>query len=333
MTARLLRILARVSAAAAVGLAGCRSAEQPLSALGRAELRLTALVAGTAVTTIVVTVTAPDIATPLVYNFRVSNEVATGTVVLTAGTDRHFRISAFDAAGIETHGADTTVTVVSGANAPLTITLQPLTGSQPIVVTIAALRVELQPSALSLVVGATGTFQAQVFDVTGTDITSQVTLVWASTNPSVASVDSSGVVTALLPGQVSIVAVTAGTAGVAALTISGAPAAIAFTTQPPARVEGNVAISPAVQVTVKDASGQPVPNATVTMAISASPWTGATLSGTTTVTAVNGVATFADLRIDKPGQGYVLRAAAGTVSTVGAPFAVGLTFQSGDAGD
>ncbi len=333
MTTRLLRTLARVSAVAAVALAGCRGAEQPPSALAPAELRLTALVAGTAVTTIVVTVTAPDIATPLVYNFHVSNEVATGTVVLTAGTDRHFRISAFDAAGIETHGADTTVTIVSGPNAPLTITLQPLTGSQPIVVTIAALRVELQPSALSLVVGTTATFRARVFDATGTDITSQVTLVWASTNPSVANVDSSGVVTALLPGQVAIVAVTAGTAGVAALTISAAPAAIVFATQPPARVEGNVAIAPAVQVTVRDASGQPVPNATVTMAISASPWPGATLSGTTTVTAVNGVATFADLRIDKPGQGYVLQAAAGTASTAAAPFAVGLTFESVDAGD
>src|SRR5439155_11769612 len=84
---------------------------------------------------------------------------------------------------------------------------------------------------------------------------------------------------------------------------------------------------------VKEAAGNLVRTPPVQMAISASPWPGATLSGTTTVTAVNGVATFADLRIDKPGRGYVLRAAAGPVSTLGAPFAVGLTFQSVDAGD
>jgi len=38
--------------------------------------------------------------------------------------------------------------------------------------------------------------------------------------------------------------------------------------------------------------------------------TGATLSGTRHLFAVNGFVTFSDLRIDKPGTGYTLRATA-----------------------
>jgi hypothetical protein len=114
---------------------------------------------------------------------------------------------------------------------------------------------------------------------------------------------------------------------------SRVPAGVAFTTQPPVRVEGNVVISPPVQVTVRDASGNAVPHAVVRVAVDASPWGEAKLRGTTVVRAENGVASFADLRIDRPGQGYTLRATSASVSAASAPFAVGLTFQAVDAGD
>jgi len=49
-----------------------------------------------------------------------------------------------------------------------------------------------------------------------------------------------------------------------------------------------------------------------------------TLSGTKTVTAVNGVATFADLSIDQPGNGYTLRVSGpGLVETESVPFNIG----------
>jgi hypothetical protein len=49
-----------------------------------------------------------------------------------------------------------------------------------------------------------------------------------------------------------------------------------------------------------------------------------TLSGTKTVTAVNGVATFADLSIDQPGSGYTLVVTAGGVTGAeSAPFNIG----------
>src|SRR5213076_110565 len=69
------------------------------------------------------------------------------------------------------------------------------------------------------------------------------------------------------------------------------------------------AISPAGQVTAVDPAGNPVPSFTgsVTLALGSNPG-GSTLSGTTTVAAVNGVATFVDLSLNKTSTGYWLTA-------------------------
>src|SRR5947207_2050045 len=110
--------------------------------------------------------------------------------------------------------------------------------------------------------------------------------------------------------------------------------ALTFVTQPPESVDAGAVISPPVQVTVQDSSGNTVPGATdaVTLALGDNP-TGATLVGTTTVQAVNGIATFDDLVVDRPGSGYTLVAtAAGLTSVTSAAFAVHLTFASVDAG-
>jgi hypothetical protein len=90
---------------------------------------------------------------------------------------------------------------------------------------------------------------------------------------------------------------------------AGAANKLAFTTQPTNKVAG-FAITPAVTVTVQDAYGNTVTssNASITVAIGTNPG-GGTLSGTKTVAAVNGVATFSTLSIDKAGTGYTLTAA------------------------
>jgi Tol biopolymer transport system component/alpha-tubulin suppressor-like RCC1 family protein len=109
---------------------------------------------------------------------------------------------------------------------------------------------------------------------------------------------------------------------------------LAFTTQPPATVEGAAAISPAVRVAIQDAFGNTVAGTTyaVTVAFAANP-TGATLAGTTTVNAVNGIATFADLSLDRPGSGYTLAAtASGVTGATSTAFAVHLTFTAVSAG-
>lgn len=90
----------------------------------------------------------------------------------------------------------------------------------------------------------------------------------------------------------------------------GAPSTLAFVQQPSGST-GGVAIAPAITVSVRDASGNTVTTSTnvVTMAIAAGTGTaGATLSGTVAQTPATGVATFANLSIDKAGLAYRLTA-------------------------
>src|SRR5207253_2609739 len=85
---------------------------------------------------------------------------------------------------------------------------------------------------------------------------------------------------------------------------------LAFTVQPSNTLAG-AAMSPAVQVTALDPAGNPVPSFTgsVTVALGTNPG-GSTLSGTTTVAAANGVASFSPLTLDKTGTSYALTATA-----------------------
>ncbi|MGH9260238.1 MAG: beta strand repeat-containing protein, partial [Acidimicrobiales bacterium] len=90
----------------------------------------------------------------------------------------------------------------------------------------------------------------------------------------------------------------------------GAAALLVFTVQPTSTTAG-ASITPAVQVTARDAQGNTATGFTgnVTVAIGTNPG-GGTLSGTTTVAASAGVASFANLSINKSGTGYTLTAAA-----------------------
>ncbi|HET9707970.1 MAG TPA: hypothetical protein VFP39_06680 [Gemmatimonadales bacterium] len=98
---------------------------------------------------------------------------------------------------------------------------------------------------------------------------------------------------------------------------------LAFTVQPGDAAAGD-AIGPVVTVVLKDRSGQTVTSAenTVTVALQANPG-GGTLSGTLSVAAVQGVATFPDLHVDKASAGYTLTARATKLtSATSTPFAI-----------
>lgn len=90
----------------------------------------------------------------------------------------------------------------------------------------------------------------------------------------------------------------------------GPPAALAFAAVPGEAPVGDP-LAPPVEVEVRDAEGRTVLDATreVTLSLEANP-SGATLGGTTTVSAVDGVATFDDLTLDRVGEGFTLSASA-----------------------
>jgi hypothetical protein len=111
------------------------------------------------------------------------------------------------------------------------------------------------------------------------------------------------------------------------LVLSPAATQLAFTVQPSTTLP-LMTIQPPVKVTALDALGNPATrfNGLVTIAIANNGGLlmPGTLSGTKTATAVNGVATFSDLSIDQPGNGYTLQAAAaGLTGAVSAPFNIG----------
>ena len=102
----------------------------------------------------------------------------------------------------------------------------------------------------------------------------------------------------------------------------GSASQLVFTQQPTSATAG-ASIAPAITVTVQDAVGNTVTtfNSNVTLTIGTNP-AGGTLSGTPTVAAASGVATFPGLSIDKAGAGYILTATAGAVSKQSSTFAI-----------
>jgi len=109
-----------------------------------------------------------------------------------------------------------------------------------------------------------------------------------------------------------LTAAASGLAGTTSATFDVTPL-LAFTVQPSATVIDSP-FTPAVQVTAEDIAGNAVAGftGTVTVAIATNSG-GGTLAGTTSVPASSGVATFATLRINHPGQGYTLRASSGSL--------------------
>src|SRR5205823_12842065 len=98
---------------------------------------------------------------------------------------------------------------------------------------------------------------------------------------------------------------------------AGTATALVFSVEPTNTVAG-AAITPAVEVTAQYVPTRRASDLTgnITVAIGTNPSTG-TLSGTKTMAAVAGVATFSGLSIDKAGTGYTLTAtgAGSTTST------------------
>ena len=106
--------------------------------------------------------------------------------------------------------------------------------------------------------------------------------------------------------------------------VPGPPANAVFTTQPTTTPAGSL-IAPTVVVTLEDKTGNAIvsDSSTPVVLTLGGGTSGAVLSGPSIATAVNGVATFPGLSIDKPGTSYALSVTAqGYTSTTSATFQV-----------
>jgi alpha-tubulin suppressor-like RCC1 family protein len=164
------------------------------------------------------------------------------------------------------------------------------------------------PSSTTLVaLGETVQLTPSASDASGNSISGK-TFTWSTSDVNVATVSSSGLVTAVRTGSVTITANTDGVNGTATVDVSQVATQLAFTVLP-AKMQTGISFTPAVEVEIQDALGSAVTGATnvVTVAIDNNPG-GGSLSGTLTVDAADGVASFDDLSIDNAGIGYTLTA-------------------------
>src|SRR5439155_1490721 len=240
--------------------------------------------------------------------------------------------------GLSVDRAGTGYTLAASATGPA--------GTPSAAFTIAAgpatrLAFSLEPTRSTAGAALTPALQVPALDAQGnpaTGITGNVTIAIGA-NPGGAALSGSASVAAVAGvatfGDLSLnragtgytlTASATGPTGATSTPFDVAPAAanrLVFTVQPSSATAG-VAITPAVQVTAQDGLGNTVTGftGTVTLAFGNNPGS-ATLGGTTSVAAAAGVASFANLRINRTGTGYTLTASAAAVPTApSAPFNV-----------
>jgi hypothetical protein len=226
--------------------------------------------------------------------------------------------------GVATIAADGRVTALTPGTTRITARVDGVSGSADLTVSIVPVDlVELLPKATTVVIGSTVQLTANVFDADGGVLTGRP-LTWSSSEVLIATVSSDGLVTTHGVGQVTITASVEGKSGAATITVGPRPAAkLGFLTQPSEAVAG-VAMSPAVRVAIQDATGATVSAATSTVTLTlGAGTTGATLGGTVSAAAVNGVATFPNLSMTKAGTGYTLVAkSANLTDATSGPFVI-----------
>ncbi|HSE50607.1 MAG TPA: Ig-like domain-containing protein [Gemmatimonadales bacterium] len=195
---------------------------------------------------------------------------------------------------------------VDGVSGEANITVQPF----PIA------RIEVTPQQVGVLVGGSTELVATAYDAQGQPLPDRIPF-WTSSAPSIAAVTSTGIVLGMAQGgPVTITAMAEGKTGTATVMVTPRPATqVGFLQQPSPATAGRP-ISPAVRVAIRNDQGGTVTGATnqVTLALADNPG-GATLGGATTVAAVNGVATFTDLTLDKAGTGYTLIATSGSLAS------------------
>ncbi len=153
--------------------------------------------------------------------------------------------------------------------AVVTVTLAPVT------------TVVVSPATASIAVGRTMQLSATPQDVGGNPLSGRV-VTWASTNPGVAAVNSSGLVSGVAAGAATVTAACEGQSGTAAITVTVVP--VASVAVSPASASVTVGQTAQLAATPQDANGNPLTGRVVTWRSSA---TGvATVNGSGLVTGV-----------------------------------------------
>jgi hypothetical protein len=154
----------------------------------------------------------------MTFNIPIVAGVASGAITVPAGSNRTVALRAYDAGGIETHVGSVTLNIQAGTNPTVAITLQPLTGDQPLVLTLGSFTVTVTPPSPSVRIAGTVQLVVTITDWNGTPTTGVVS--WATKNPGVATVDATGLVTGAGVGNTKIAATFHGATGTATIDVT-----------------------------------------------------------------------------------------------------------------
>ena len=184
---------------------------------------------------------------------------ANGRVVSSAGLSLKWSSSNRAVASVSDDGL---VTAVAKGVAIITAQSQSRKATASVnVLDVPSATVDVALAASSLAVGQTTQAVATVKDSAGNVLTGRV-VAWQSSNPALATVNSSGVVTALAKSSVNISAISDAKVGTAALTITApVPTSIAIA---PAGLSVVTGQSGQLTASERDADGNVIPNRTVT---------------------------------------------------------------------
>lgn len=234
-----------------------------------------------------------------------------GTFAATLKTAGSRTISATDTVTPAINKTSGAINVSAGAAAKLAFAQQPTNTTSAAAIT-PAITVQIQDAAGNLVNSAANVTLA-IGTNPGGGILSGTTTAAASSGVATfsgLSIDKLGVGYTLVASSGALTSAASASFNIAA----GIAAKLAFIQQPTNATSG-AAIAPAMTVRIQDAAGNLVNStANVTLTIGTNPGSG-TLSGTATVAAVGGVATFNNLNIDKAGTGYTLVASSGALTS------------------
>lgn len=243
---------------------------------------VTAVSAGTAIVTATiegrsgsasVTVTSVPVATVTVAPSTATVSVQ-GTVPLSATvrdaagntlSGRTVTWTTSDAA-VATVSSSGVVTGVAPGTATITATSEGKSGTATVTVALAPVAtVTVQPSTATIASGSMTTLSATVTDQNGSVLTDRV-VTWSSSDPSVATVSSSGVVTGLLVGTATITASSGGKSGSATVTVTAGPIASVRVT--PATTSLAIGERADLTAVAFDAAGNPISGVSFTWASS-----------------------------------------------------------------
>src|SRR5213596_2549430 len=224
--------------------------------------------------------------------------VTPGTARVTVGQTVQLTATPRDASGnpltgrvITWQSSDNSIATVNGSGlvtgagpggpVTMTATSEGQSGTATVTVTLAPVAaVTVTPSSGTVAIGRTVQLTATPRDASGNPLTGRA-IGWSSSDNTIATVNSSGLVTGVVAGAVTITATSEGQSGTASITVSGVT--VASVTVSPASASVPVGQTVQLSATLRDANGTILTGRSVTWASNNTPV--ATVTGTGLVTA------------------------------------------------